>query len=383
MTQQELIELPRVEIEEDKGSYAKVTISPLMVGFGITLGNSLRRVLLSSLPGAAITRVRVEGLLHEFSTIPHVKEDAIEFLLNLKQVRIRPLALRPGTIILDVQGREGEVTAADLLTPEHLQIVNPQQHLLTIDSSEARIYAEMKVEIGRGFRPAGQGDNLPIGFMAIDAVFSPVRKVGYQVQPRRSPQGTQYDSLVLEVWTDGSIEAVEAIRKAAEILRDHMTAVAQVGKPPVPVISRGIGAGLLLTEEQRNMPIGELGLSIRTYNALRRTGISTVGELLELTEDEILSLRNFGPKSYEEVRQRLEEFGILPAAGVERQPPERLVEGEALEEEMAAATEVEVPQATSEEAAPSPEAAALEGIDPRLAKLWEVKARLEEEKKEE
>jgi DNA-directed RNA polymerase subunit alpha len=407
LAQQELLELPEIEVKEDRASYARVEVAPLMPGFGITLGNALRRVLLSSLPGAAVTRVRIEGLLHEFSTIRHVKEDAIEFLLNVKQLRIRALAPRPGTIILDVGGREGEVTAAELRLPEHLEIVNPEQHLLTLDSPEAHVYAEMTVEIGRGFRPASQQNGLPIGVIAVDAVFSPVRKVSYQVEPMRVGQAANYDRLILEVWTDGTIEAVEAIRKAADILIDHLRIVSRLGRFSAPMVSRGIGAGLLLTDEQRNMPISELRLSIRTYNALRRTGIETVGQLLERTEEELLSLRNFGPKSYEELRQRLEELGILPARGkvsyapsegapevAEEMPLETMAEEEAeealpataAEEAVAAQRAEEATVASSQEveAGAAAEAAAQvsqeeQEVDPRLAKLQELKAKLERE----
>lgn len=407
MAQEELLELPEIEVKEDRASYARVEVAPLMPGFGITLGNALRRVLLSSLPGAAVTRVRIEGLLHEFSTIRHVKEDAIEFLLNVKQLRIRALAPRPGTIILDVGGREGEVTAAELRLPEHLEIVNPEQHLLTLDSPEAHVYAEMTVEIGRGFRPASQQNGLPIGVIAVDAVFSPVRKVSYQVEPMRVGQAANYDRLILEVWTDGTIEAVEAIRKAADILIDHLRIVSRLGRFSAPMVSRGIGAGLLLTDEQRNMPISELRLSIRTYNALRRTGIETVGQLLERTEEEILSLRNFGPKSYEELRQRLEELGILPARGkvsyapsegapevAEEMPLETMAEEEAEEALPATAAEEAVAAQRAEEAtvassqeveagAPAEAAAQVsqeeQEVDPRLAKLQELKAKLERE----
>jgi DNA-directed RNA polymerase subunit alpha len=407
LAQQELLELPEIEVKEDRASYARVEVAPLMPGFGITLGNALRRVLLSSLPGAAVTRVRIEGLLHEFSTIRHVKEDAIEFLLNVKQLRIRALAPRPGTIILDVGGREGEVTAAELRLPEHLEIVNPEQHLLTLDSPEAHVYAEMTVEIGRGFRPASQQNGLPIGVIAVDAVFSPVRKVSYQVEPMRVGQAANYDRLILEVWTDGTIEAVEAIRKAADILIDHLRIVSRLGRFSAPMVSRGIGAGLLLTDDQRNMPISELRLSIRTYNALRRTGIETVGQLLERTEEEILSLRNFGPKSYEELRQRLEELGILPARGkvsyapsegapevAEEMPLETMAEEEAEEALPATAAEEAVAAQRAEEAtvassqeveagAPAEAAAQVsqeeQEVDPRLAKLQELKAKLERE----
>jgi hypothetical protein len=265
----------------------------------------------------------------------------------------------------------------------------------------------MTVEIGRGFRPASQQNGLPIGVIAVDAVFSPVRKVSYQVEPMRVGQAANYDRLILEVWTDGTIEAVEAIRKAADILIDHLRIVSRLGRFSAPMVSRGIGAGLLLTDEQRNMPISELRLSIRTYNALRRTGIETVGQLLERTEEEILSLRNFGPKSYEELRQRLEELGILPARGkvsyapsegapevAEEMPLETMAEEEAEEALPATAAEEAVAAQRAEEAtvassqeveagAPAEAAAQVsqeeQEVDPRLAKLQELKAKLERE----
>ena len=419
MTLQEVLELPRIEIEEDQGDYARVVVAPLLPGFGITLGNALRRVLLSSLPGAAITRVFIEGVLHEFSTIPHVKEDTIEFLLNVKAVRLRALSDRPATLLLEVQGREGEVTAADLQVPEHIEVVNPQQHLLTVDSAEARLRIEFTVETGRGYQPASSANGLPIGTIAVDATFTPVRRVSYRVEPTRVGQASNYDRLVLEVWTDGTLAAVEAVSRGADMLLQHLRLFTSMGRAAAPSLSRGIGAGLLISEEQYNLPIDDLDLSMRTYNCLRRSGITTVGQVLERTEEELLALRNFGRKSYEELRQKLAELGILPLTAEALAPATAGELGEEEAEEGApaeAALEEPAPTAQVEEAAapaqaeeapalapPPPEAEkkrekrkekapaeALasgdgqqepegEEIDPRLAKLRELKRELGEE----
>ncbi|HXG42737.1 MAG TPA: DNA-directed RNA polymerase subunit alpha [Dehalococcoidia bacterium] len=358
MTLQEVLELPRIEIEEDQGDYARVVVAPLLPGFGITLGNSLRRVLLSSLPGAAITQVLIEGVLHEFSTIPHVKEDTIEFLLNVKAVRLRALSDRPATLVLDIQGREGEITAGDIQVPEHIEVVNPEQHLLTVDSPEARLRIEFTVETGRGYRPASQTDGLPIGTIAVDAIFTPVRRVSYRVEPTRVGQASNYDRLILEVWTDGTMGAVEAVSRGADMLLQHLRLFTSMGRAAAPVLTRGIGAGLLVSEDQYNMPIDDLDLSMRTYNCLRRSGITTVGQVLERTEEELLSLRNFGRKSYEELRQRLAELGILPLTaetltGAVEEEEEEEEEGE--EQELA---EVEAPPEAAAPAEPAQEAVA-------------------------
>ncbi|MFQ6020100.1 MAG: DNA-directed RNA polymerase subunit alpha, partial [Dehalococcoidia bacterium] len=182
---QEVSEEPQIEIEEQEEGYARAVAAPLPPGFGITLGNALRRVLLSSLPGAAVTSVRIEGSLHEFSAIPNVKEDTLEFLLNVKELRLRALSDRPGTLILDVSDRQGDVTAADIQVPEHYEVINPDLYLATLDSPKGRLHVEFDVELGRGYVPAGQSDGLPIGTIPVDAIFSPVRKVNYKVEHTR------------------------------------------------------------------------------------------------------------------------------------------------------------------------------------------------------
>jgi DNA-directed RNA polymerase subunit alpha len=312
---QPLVEEPHIEVEEssETGDYARIVASPLPPGFGITLGNALRRVLLSSLTGAAVTSVRIDGVLHEFSTIPNVREDTIEFLLNIKELRLRPLSDRPGTVILDISGREGPVTAADLQVPEHYEIVNLDLYLATVDSPDGRLYVELNIEQGRGYVPAGQVDGSTIGVIPVDSIFSPVRKVNYKVTSTRVGQATNYDKLTLEVWTDGTITAVEAVSSSADVVIEQFRLFSHMGRPAVPVVERGLGAGIQLTPDKYGMPIEDLNLSMRAYNCLRRSGLITIGQVLEKSEEELLALRNFGRKSYDELREKLDELGLLPA----------------------------------------------------------------------
>lgn len=320
--QVEEIEEPQIEIEDASGDYARVVATPLPPGFGITLGNALRRVLLSSLQGAAVTSVRIDGVLHEFSTIPSVKEDTIEFLLNVKEMRLRALSDRPGTLILDLTGREGAVTAADINMPEHIEIVNPELYLATIDSPEARLYIEFNVEMGRGYEPAGHVDGTTIGVIPIDAIFSPVRKVNYRVEHTRVGQATNYDKLTLDVWTDGTISGAEAVSKSADVAIEQLRLFSHMGQPAQPMVERGLGAGLLLAPDKYNMAIEDLDLSMRAYNCLRRSGLITLGQVLEKSEEELLALRNFGRKSYDELREKLDEMGIISTDHGEAPPLE-------------------------------------------------------------
>lgn len=303
---------PRIEVEESSSDHARVIALPLRPGFGITLGNTLRRVLLSSLPGAAVTSVRITGVMHEFSAIPNVKEDTIEFLLNVKELRIRALSDRPGTLILDIQGREGEITAADIQAPEHYEIANPELHLATLDSADASLQVEFNVEIGRGYVPASQAEELQIGVIPVDAIFTPVRRANYQVERTRVGQATNYDKLSLEVWTDGTISGVDAVSRSADIMIEQFQMISQMGRTATPVVEHGLGAGMALPPEKYNMPIEDLNLSMRAYNCLRRSGLTTVGQVLEKSEEELLVLRNFGQKSYEELRDLLDNLGLLP-----------------------------------------------------------------------
>jgi DNA-directed RNA polymerase subunit alpha len=307
------VEIPEdatIEVEEARDDYARITASPLLPGFGITLGNALRRVLLSSLQGAAVTSVRIDGVQHEFSTIPNVKEDTIEFLLNVKELRLRALADRSGTMILDIQGREGPITAEDIQVPEHYEIVNTDLYLATINSS-GRLYVEFNVDRGRGYVPAGQVDGTTLGVIPVDSIFSPVRKVNYKVQHTRVGQATNYDRLTLEVWTDGTVSGQDAVSQSADVLIEQFQLFSHMGRPTLPTVERGLGAGIQLTPDKYNMAIEDLNLSMRAYNCLRRSGLVTVGQVLEKSEEELLALRNFGRKSYDELREKLDEMGLL------------------------------------------------------------------------
>src|SRR5437867_3906023 len=349
-------EEPTIDVEEtsDIGDYARILATPLPAGFGITRGNAMRRALLSSLQGAAVTSVSIDGVLHEFSTIPSVKEDTIEFLLNVKEMRLRALSDRPGTLILDLTGREGAVTAADINAPEHIEIVNPELYLATIDSPEARLYIEFNVELGRGYEPAGQVDGSTIGVIPIDAIFSPVRKVNYRVEHTRVGQATNYDKLTLDVWTDGTISGAEAVSKSADVAIEQLRLFSHMGQPAQPIVERGLGAGLSLASDKYNMPIEDLDLSMRAYNCLRRSGLITLGQVLEKSEEELLALRNFGRKSYDELREKLDELGLLP---IDR--GEELVEAPPLTAEETPIIPPQPPEAPSQ---PQPELKAPEAL---------------------
>ena len=349
--------VPQIEVVESDNDYARIMAEPLEPGFGITVGNALRRVLLSSLPGAAVVSVRIDGVQHEFSTIPHMKEDTIEFILNVKELRLRALSDRPGKLFLEIAGREGGITAADIQAPPDYEIVNPSLHLATLDSTDAELRVEFNVEQGRGYVPAGQSDGLPIGVIPMDAIFTPVHKVNYKVEHTRVGQDSNYDRLVLEVWTDGTISAVEAISQSADILLGQLALFSQLGKPAPPVVERGLGAGTVLTPARYNTQIEDLQLSVRAYNCLKRTGLMTVGQVLEKSEDELLSLRNFGRKSYDELRERLIELGFLSLEGLrEEVAAEALSVIEEEEEELPEVVSVTAEEPAAEEAAP-PEAA--------------------------
>jgi len=299
---------PKIECVESQDAYGRFVAEPLERGFGITIGNALRRVLLSSLPGAAVTWVKIEGIEHEFSTIPYVKEDTIEFLLNVKELRLRPQSGRPGTLFLEAMG-EREVCAGDIAPNADFEIVNPELHLATLDSPEARLIVEFNVELGKGYLPAEKSDGLPIGVIPVDAIFTPVRRVNYRIEPTRIGQETAYERLILEVWTDKTISPVKAVAESAEVLVEQFSIFRDLAK----AAPKGVGkepSHLLIPMEQYNMPIERLGLSVRTINCLRRSNIFKVGELLEKSEGELLEIRSFGKRSLEEVREALRALGI-------------------------------------------------------------------------
>ena len=322
---------PQIRCEGLTEDYGRFVAEPLESGFGTTLGNALRRVLLSSLPGAAVTWVRIDGVQHEFSTIPHIKEDTIEFLLNVKELRLRSLSDRPGRLFLDAGG-EGEVTASDISPSADYEIVNPELHLASLDSNEARLVVELNVEQSKGYIPASPGNGLPIGVIPVDAIFTPVRRVNYRVEAARVGQSISYDRLILEVWTDGTTSPVMAVNQSAQILIEQLLHFADLGKEPSVESSSGAGPAVP-TGGRYDIPIEDLNLSVRAYNALKRHNITKVGELLALSHDELLNIRNFGEKSLAELRERLAELGLQePEAEEEQQEAEEQPTSAALEE---------------------------------------------------
>ena len=304
--------MPKIECVESRDSFGRFVAEPLEKGFGITLGNAMRRVLLGYLQGAAVTKVRIEGIQHEFSIIPNVKEDTTEFLLNVKALRLKPLVGRPGKLTLEVE-REGQVSAADINPSADFEIANPGLYLAALDSPEAKLYVEFDVELSRGFGEAESGDNLPIGVIPIDAIFTPVRKVNFTVESVHTGQETSRERLYLEVWTDNTIAPADAISQGAEILTEQLSAF--VSFTSINQAEEEAG-GLAVSEEQYNMPVEQMNLSVRTLNCLRRGGIVTLGELISKREKELLALRNFGQKSKKEIDERLEELGLSLASQI-------------------------------------------------------------------
>ena len=306
--------VPELTVENEDDGYARLVAEPLDPGYGTTLGNALRRILLSSLEGAAITSVRIDQVQHEFSTIEGMQEDCTEFILNVKEIRLKAVSNRPGTLTLDAEG-PGEITAGDLQVPADFEVVNPALHLATLDGPKTRINAEFHAQLKRGYTPAAEVEGMPIGVIPVDAVFSPVRKVNFHVEKVRVGQATDFDRMVLEVWTDGTVEPVEAVGQAAGILIDQFALFNTVGvdgaPPAAPVAPT---TSLPLSPERYHAPIEELQLSVRAYNCLRRSGLMTIGQVLERTEEELLALRNFGHKSYDELRDRLIEMNYIDGA---------------------------------------------------------------------
>ncbi len=302
----------RVEIEALTRKYGKFVLEPLERGFGTTVGNALRRVLLSSLEGAAVTAMRISDIHHEFSPIPGVREDTTELILNVKRLRFRMDGDEPARLFLEVRGA-GVVTAADIQCPPQVEIMNPDQYLFTVEEPDVELDIELLVEKGRGYSPAEERKGLPIGEIPVDAMFSPIIKAAYEVSPTRIGQLSAYDRLVLEVWTDGSIRPDEAVRQAARILVDHFALIAGMEAEEV-FREEEEGPRPVIPPHVYEQPLEELDLSVRSYNCLRRAGISKVGEVLErlqISEEELLSIRNFGRKSLDELKEKLREKGYL------------------------------------------------------------------------
>ena len=305
---------PKVEREAEARNYGKFVIGPLERGYGVTLGNALRRVLLSSLEGAAITSIRIQDVLHEFTDIPGVREDVIQVTLQIKQIRLVLHDVDSSHLHLDVRG-EGVVTAADIQAPAEVEIINPDLYLFTVDNTKSHLEIDMTVERGRGYSPANErSGHLPIGELPVDAIFGPVKRVNWTVASARVGQSTNYDKLILEIWTDGTIAPETALGTASKILIDHLRYISGISEETLMVGVEKETVGSHLTSEAAETPIENLDLSVRVFNSLKRTGITTVGDVLELLEkgdEAVMSIRNFGEKSLEELRQKMREKGFL------------------------------------------------------------------------
>jgi DNA-directed RNA polymerase subunit alpha len=317
--------VPKIECTEQEENYGRFVAEPLEKGFGITLGNSLRRVLLGYLPGAAATQVRIEGVQHEFTVIPNAKEDVMEFLLNVKELRLKPLSDRSGTLILEYEG-EGRVCASDIKPSADFEIVNPELCLVTINDPGNTLRIEFDVEIGTGFRTAESADNMPVGTIPVDAIFTPIRKVNYTVEPTHLGRETSRERLCLDIWTDGTTSPIDAVSRAAGILIEQLTPFVEYVKISQMKAEERL-IRMSIPDEKYNMPVEQLDLSVRTMNCLRRSNITTVGELIGKGTKELLKLRNFGQKSYQEIEERLASIGLSLNPKVETE------EGEAEEGE--------------------------------------------------
>lgn len=305
------IEKPKIEIVElsDDNTYGKFIVEPLERGYGTTLGNSLRRILLSSLPGAAVHTIKIQGVLHEFSTIPGVLEDVPEIILNIKDIAAKMYTDEPVTLKIDLEGPT-EVTAGDIITGPDVEILNKDLHIATI-SDNGKLYMEMEMVSGRGYVTAerNKGDEQTIGVIPVDSIFTPVRKVNFKVEDTRVGQITDYDKLTLEVWTNGTIKPDEATSLAAKILNEHLNLF-------ITLTDHVNDVEIMVEKEEDKkekvleMTIEELDLSVRSYNCLKRAGINTVEELTTKTEEDMMKVRNLGKKSLEEVQNKLAELGL-------------------------------------------------------------------------
>lgn len=316
---------PRIEAVAESRNYGKFVISPLEYGYGTTLGNALRRTLLSALSGAAVTSIRVSDVQHEFSSIPGVREDVIQIMLQLRQLRIKLHDVENSRLHLEVQG-EGVVTAADIIVPPEVEIVNPDLYLFTMENGTGLLEMEFSVERGRGYSPADERiERLPIGELPVDAIFSPVRRVNWAVTSARVGQSTNYDSLTIEIWTDGTVSPKDALSTSAVVLIGHLRHIAGISEDILAVPVEEETSGSRLTSEVIETPIENLDLSVRVFNSLKRAGITTVGEVIELLEkgeEAIMSIRNFGEKSLDELRVKMVEKGYLEDDGIVQEPLE-------------------------------------------------------------
>jgi DNA-directed RNA polymerase subunit alpha len=293
------LSIPTVVCVESIGNYGRFLAEPLEPSFGVTLGNTLRRVLLSSLLGAAVTWVRIEGIQHEFSPIPYVKEDAMEFLLNIKQLRLSPLSRESGQLVLEAEG-EGKVCAGDIKPSSHFRVANPELYLASLDSPQAKLYVELNVEIGKGYMPAKSADGLPVGALPVDAIFTPVQKVNFSVESIKPGEEGSPEKLILEIWTDATIFPWEALRQSAIILINQFSSFRDLEVPMAEALS--------ILPEQYDTPVEELNLSTRSRNSLKRAGILTLGQLIEKGGEGLPQLPGLGAKSRAEVEELMEKL---------------------------------------------------------------------------
>jgi DNA-directed RNA polymerase subunit alpha len=312
--------VPNIECTEQVDNFGRFVAEPLEKGFGITLGNSLRRVLLGYLPGAAVTQVRIDGVQHEFTVIPNAKEDVTEFLLNVKELRLKPLSDHGSTLVLEING-EGRVTAADIRPVAEFEVTNPELCLVTLNEPDTRLYVELDVELGTGFRPAESTDTMPVGTIPVDAIFTPIRKVNYTVEPTHIGRETSRERLYLDIWTDGTTSPIDAVSRAAAILIEQLTPFVEYVKISQMKAEERL-IRMSIPDEKYNMPVEQLDLSVRTMNCLRRSNIATVGELIGKGTKELLKLRNFGQKSYLEIEERLGSIGLSLNPKVEQNEEE-------------------------------------------------------------
>lgn len=305
--------LPKIESTAMSQEYGRFVVGPMERGYGTTVGNSMRRVLLASLPGAAVTSIRVTDVPHEFSAIPHVREDMMQLILHIKKLRLKLHNTDTARLRLEVHGA-GVVTAADLQVPPEVEIFNPDLYLFTVDSDDAFLEIEMTAETGRGYSPAEQRGRLPIGELPVDAIFSPIRRVNYEVEKTRVGQLADYDRFIMEIWTDGTIKPEEALAQSAQIMMQYLRPIGGVSEEtflPVEEEEEEEGA---IPNEIYDTPIESLDLSVRVFNSLKRTGITKVGEMLDMLErgeETMLAIRNFGEKSLDELKQQLRSKGYL------------------------------------------------------------------------
>ena len=298
---------PRIDEVHAEGNLSRFEVTPLQEGYGVTLGNALRRVLLSSLEGAAVTSIQINGVHHEFSTIENVKEDVTQIVLNIKKLRLRSFARHQITLKLMKRGA-GPVTAGDIAESADVEIVNPDLVLLTLDSDSGSIEMDLTIETGMGYRPAEHTEDMPIGVVPVDAIFSPVRRVNYQVEKTRVGQMTNYDKLTLEIETDGTQTAQASLSQAADILMREFGRFAEIGRP---ASGSAAEAPVAASANLLDAPIEELDLPMRAYNSLKRNSITKIGQVLSLSDDEFLRMRNFGQKSLDELKERLALRGFI------------------------------------------------------------------------